>query len=95
MSLQNVSDSTTSAPGSEFARTDESVKAPASLSAAERAARARKGSVNRTSASRVRRRDFNAISGEIRSLVKTKPGFALAGAAVLGFLLGRAFSPRS
>jgi hypothetical protein len=43
---------------------------------------------------RVRKRDFDPITRDIQSLVKTKPEVALTGAVILGFIAGRLFSSR-
>jgi hypothetical protein len=72
-----------------------SVNAPANLAAGRLAIRTRRRNVSRAVEGRIGRPDFKALHGEIQSLIKTRPGLALAGAAILGFMLGRAFSDRT
>jgi hypothetical protein len=72
-----------------------SANAPAHLTADRRALRARQRNVSRAAEDRIRRQDIKALRGEIQSLLKTRPGLALAGAAVLGFMVGRVFSHRT
>jgi hypothetical protein len=95
MSSETHSGAAPSASGRAFAATDESVEASTNSSSAdELVARIGERQVNRASAGRVRSQDFNAISAEIWTLIKTKPGLALAAAAILGFVLGKALSAR-
>jgi hypothetical protein len=72
-----------------------SVNAPAHLAADRRAIRARQLNVSCAGAGRIRPQAFKALRGKIQSLLKTRPGLALAGAAIVGFMLGRAFSDRT
>jgi ElaB/YqjD/DUF883 family membrane-anchored ribosome-binding protein len=46
----------------------------------------------KSTASYVRKKDLNAMMSDVEHLVKNNPGTSLLAAAVVGFLVGRAFS---